>query len=43
MFKIIMEKIIAEMKLLSFAINIKKLNNKMKSNKLGFVKYKEAI
>ena len=31
------------MKLLSFAINIKKLSNKMKSNKLGFVKYKEAI
>ncbi len=33
-----MEKNVAEMKLLSFAINIKKLNNKM-----GFVKYKEAI
>lgn len=38
-----MKKIVAEMKLLSFAINIKKLSNKMKSNKLGFVKYKEAI
>lgn len=38
-----MEKIVAEMKLLSFAINIKKLSNKMKSNKLGFIKYKETI
>lgn len=36
-------KIITEMKLLSLAINIRKLSNKMKSNKLGFVKYKEAI
>lgn len=38
-----MKKIIAEMKLLSFAINIKKLSCKMKSNNLGFIKYKEAI
>ena len=38
-----MEKIISEMKLLSIAINIKKLSNKIKSNKLGFIKYKETI
>lgn len=38
-----MEKVIAEMKLLSVAINIRKLSNKIKSNKLGFTKYKEAI
>ncbi len=38
-----MGKIIAEMKLLSLAINIRKLSNKMKKNKLGFIRYKEAI
>ncbi|MGO1370080.1 IS1182 family transposase [Senegalia sp. (in: firmicutes)] len=38
-----MDKIVAEMKLLSIAINIKKLSNKIRSNKLGFIKYKEAI
>lgn len=38
-----MNKVIAEMNLLSLAINIRKLSNKMKSNKLGFVRYKEAI
>ena len=37
------EKVIAEMKLLSFSINIKKLGNKMKSNNIGFIKYKEVI
>ena len=38
-----MEKIISEMELLSIGINIKKYSNKIKSNKLGFIKYKEAI
>ncbi|WP_165442845.1 hypothetical protein [Senegalia massiliensis] len=38
-----MEKIIAEMKLLSIAININKLSNKVRSNKVGFTRYKEAI
>lgn len=38
-----MEKIISEMKLLSVAINIRKLNNKIISNKIGFTKYKEVI
>mgnify|MGYP000852634126 FL=1 len=38
-----MEKIVAEMKLLSFAINIKKLSSKIKSNNIGFIKYKEVI
>lgn len=38
-----LDKIIAEMKLLSLAINIRKLSNKMKVNKLGFIRYKEAI
>lgn len=38
-----MDKIVAEMKLLSLAINIKKLSNKIKSNKMGFIKYKEVI
>jgi transposase len=38
-----MEKVISEMKLLSIAINIKKLSSKIKSDKLGFIKYKEAI
>ena len=38
-----MDKIVAEMKLLSLAINIRKLSNKMKENKLGFIRYKEAI
>ena len=38
-----LDKIIAEMKLLSLAINIRKLSNKMKANKLGFIRYKEAI
>lgn len=38
-----MDRIIAEMKLLNLAINIRKLSNKMKENKLGFIKYKEAI
>lgn len=36
-----MPKIIAEMKLLSIAINIKKFSNKIKSNNLGFTKYKQ--
>lgn len=38
-----MDKIIAEMKLLSVAINIKKFSNKIKSNNLGFTKYKQLI
>lgn len=38
-----MGKIISEMELLSIAINIKKYSNKIKSNKLGFIKYREAI
>lgn len=38
-----MEKVVSEIKLLSIAINIKKYNNQIKSNKLGFIKYKEAI
>jgi len=38
-----MEKVISEMKLLSIAINIKKLSNKIKSGKLGFIRYKEII
>ena len=38
-----LDKIIAEMKLLSVAINIKKLSTKTKSNQLGFTKYKEVI
>lgn len=38
-----MDKIVAEMKLLSIAINIKKLSNKIISNKVGFTRYKEAI
>ena len=38
-----MEKIISEMKLLSIAINIKKLSSKIISNKMGFTKYKEVI
>ena len=37
------ETIISEMELLSIVINIKKYSNKIKSNKLGFIKYKEAI
>ncbi|WP_317845499.1 transposase [Schnuerera sp. xch1] len=38
-----MDKIIAEMKLLALAINIRKLSNKIIENKLGFIRYKEAI
>jgi len=38
-----MNKIISEMKLLSFSINIKKLSSKIKSNNLGFTKYKDVI
>ena len=38
-----MAKIIAEMKLLSIAINIKKFSNKIRSNNIGFTKYKQAI
>lgn len=38
-----MEKTIGEMKLLSLAINIKKLNSKIASDNVGFIKYKEAI
>ncbi|MBU5294286.1 IS1182 family transposase [Anaerosalibacter bizertensis] len=38
-----MNKIIAQMKLLSLAINIRKLSNKMKSKNMGFIRYKEAI
>ena len=38
-----MEKIIAELKLLSLSINIKKLSKKIKSDKMGFIKYKEEI
>lgn len=38
-----MDKIVAEMKLLSIAINIKKLSNKVRSNKVGLTRYKEAI
>ena len=36
-----MKKIISEMKLLSVAINIKKFSNKIKSNNIGFTKYKQ--
>lgn len=38
-----MDKIVAEMKLLALAINIRKLSNKIKENKLGFIRYKDAI
>lgn len=38
-----MESIVSEMKLLSIAINIKKLSNKIISEKMGFTKYKESI
>lgn len=37
------DKIIAEMKLLSIAINIKKLSSKIVSQQLGFIKYKAVI
>ena len=38
-----MEKIISEMRLLSIAINIRKLSSKIKADKLGFIRYKKAI
>lgn len=37
------KKVISKIKLLSIAINIKKLSSKIKADKLGFVRYKEAI
>ncbi|MSU01614.1 transposase [Tissierella sp. DSM 105185] len=38
-----MEKVVSEIKLLSVAINIRKLSSKIKADKLGFVRYKEII
>lgn len=38
-----MDKIIKEMKSLSIAINIRKLDNNLKTNKFGFIRYKEII